>query len=619
MGDHRVKSNDRSDRCSWILLIAASLAAFVLRVYTLGVPLLRWDEGWTIAHGQLPWPDLIRIAALEWHPPLFYLLYKFWQPLAGLSTYAVRYPAVLAGVLTVALTYVAALAWTSNRNIAHIAACCNAALPLLVYYGQVNRMYAWTAVGVLLATWALLRAARERWSWPAAVWSGATTATALYLLYYTVWPLLALYLYALLIHRRAWRTILLSGGVAVLLFAPWLVYAAGTLQTRIQPGLLNNALRQMRELMGPSVFGLVFAYGRGWTAVWMVGGLLLLGLLLAPSRQRVFLLLPLLGIGLSTVGVSYGAQAVRFFAVRHFVPVAPFLGMGIAWALGQLYERKWWLLVFAGVILAVTFWPVRTAVYAKMLEVVDPFDPTEDWRYLAPHLWSDDLVFFNNLARAGWYEQSRGGQGAPWSYALRWDPIVEPMPVITARVEAAMEKHPRLWFVLYKGTIGPNNDLRGWLSAHPRLYPMWEGWVGDSLVLGYVVPHEPLRGTSIGGEFADGQVELVRARFTPIVRSGMAVELDWRIKEAPSAPLKVFVHLMSEDGQLVAQHDAPLPNAASSPAGTVIQDRHGVGIPPGISGPFTVRVGLYAEDTGERLKLKGGGEFIVLGQVEVTH
>jgi hypothetical protein len=269
-------------------------------------------------------------------------------------------------------------------------------------------------------------------------------------------------------------------------------------------------------------------------------------------------------------------------------------------------------------ILAVTFWPVRTAVYAKMLEVVDPFDPTEDWRYLAPHLWPDDLVFFNNLARAGWYEQSRRGQGAPWSYALRWDPIVEPMPVIAARVEAAMEKYPRLWFVLYKGTVGANNDLRGWLSAHPRLYPMREGWAGDSLVLGYVVPHEPLMDTAIVGEFADGPVELVKARFTPTVRSGVAVELDWRIRELPSGPLKVFVHLMSEDGHLVAQHDAPLPNLASMSPGTVIQDRHGVEIPPGISGPFTVRVGLYAEGTGERLRLSDGGEFIVLGRVEVT-
>lgn len=591
------------------------MAAFALRMYHLATPALRWDEGWTIAHGALPWSEVVRIAALEWHPPLFYLFYKLWQSLVGVNAFTARYLAVLAGVLTVPLTYVAARAWAADRRVAATAALCNAALPLLVYYGQVNRMYAWTPVGVLLAIWALLRTTEKK-AGAGAVGAGIATAFALYLLYYTVWPLLALYLYVLLARPRAWRTSLLAAGIALLLFAPWLVYASGTIQSRIQPGSLAQSLRNTAEFIGPSVFGLVFAYGQGWTAVGVVGGVLLAGLMLAPRRRCFPMLLPALGIAIAVMGISYGAQAVRFFAVRHFVPVAPLLGLALAWALERLRRQTAWLLLLALTVLAITFWPVRTAVYAKMLEVVDPFDPAEDWRYLAPHLWPDDLVFFNNLARAGWYEQSRGGRGAPWSYALRWDPIVEPMPVIAARVEAAMEGHSRLWFVLYKGTVGANNNLRGWLSAHPRLYPMWEGWAGDSLVLGYVVPHEPLMDTSVGGEFADGQVELLRARFTPTVRSGVAVELDWRVREAPSEPLKVFVHLMSEEGQLVAQHDAPLPHIASSRTGLVIQDRHGVEIPPGISGPFTVRAGLYTEDTGERLRLKDGGEFIVLGRVE---
>lgn len=606
-----------SQRYSLALLIIASLVAFALRVYQLAIPLLRWDEGWTIAHGRLPWSELVRIAALEWHPPLFYIIYKIWQSLTGVNPYTVRYLAVLAGVLTVPLTYLAAHAWTSDRCIARIAAFCNAALPLLVYYGQVNRMYAWTATGVLLATWALLWAtSRERQTWLAAVGSGIATAVALYLLYYTVWPLVALYLYALLTRRRAWRTVLLSAGAGLLLFAPWLVYAAGTLQSRLQPGSAANSLRGMMELIGPSVFGLVFAYGRGWAAVWVVSGFLLVGLLLTPWRRWSLMLLPILAITLAVVGVSYSAQVVRFFAVRHFVPVAPFLGLALAWALGQLSARSRWLLLLAVVILAVTFWPVRTDVYAKMLEVVNPFDPAEDWRYLSPHLWPDDLVFFNNLARAGWYEQSRQGAGAPWSYTLRWDPIVEPMPVIAGRVETAIERHPRLWFVLYKGTVGANNDLRAWLSAHPRLYPMWEGWAGDTLVLGYVVPHEPLLDSPAQGRFAEGQIELRGARFTPTARSGVAVELDWQVHGSISRSLKVFVHLMSEDGRLVAQHDAPLPAPAS--AGTLILNRHGVEIPQGVSGLLTIRVGLYDETTGERLPVAGGAEFVVLGTVRAV-
>ena len=262
MDFNRFTGHRRASGHLWLLVAGACLGAFALRMVQLATPVLRWDEGWTVAHGTLPWPEVIRIAALEWHPPLFYLLYKLWQSLVGVNILAVRYLAVLAGALTVPLTYVAAMAWASDRRVAATAALCNAALPLLVYYGQVNRMYAWTPVGVLLATWALLRATKKA-TWTRGVGAGFATAVALYLLYYTVWPLLALYLYVLLTRPRAWRTILLAAGTALLLFAPWLAYASGTIQSRIQPGPLAQSLKNMAELIGPSVFGLVFAYGRG--------------------------------------------------------------------------------------------------------------------------------------------------------------------------------------------------------------------------------------------------------------------------------------------------------------------------------------------------------------------
>lgn len=181
MDVHRFPGHRQTNTSLRLLLAGACLGAFALRMAHLATPVLRWDEGWTIAHGALPWPEVIRIAALEWHPPLFYLLYKLWQSLIGVNAFAARALAVLAGVLTVPLTYVAAMAWVSDRRVAATAALCNAALPLLVYYGQVNRMYAWTPVGVLLAIWALLRAAK-RATWTRGVGAGFATAIALYFL-----------------------------------------------------------------------------------------------------------------------------------------------------------------------------------------------------------------------------------------------------------------------------------------------------------------------------------------------------------------------------------------------------------------------------------------------------
>jgi 4-amino-4-deoxy-L-arabinose transferase-like glycosyltransferase len=605
----------------------ACLLAFALRLYRLDEPALRWDEGWTIAHGHLPWRELFRIAALDRHPPLFFALFKMWRSLAGQARYTVRFLAVLGGVLTVPLAYLAARVWVRSRRLALLAAFYVATAPLLVYYGQVNRMYAWTPVGTLLAAWTLLEATatrrlRTRWT----IASGLATAFALYLLYYTVLPLIALYAFVLIARRRRWRAAVASGLVAMAICAPWLLYASGNTQTNTYPSArLAQTLSHTWQLVGPSVFGLVFAFERGWAAVWLVGAILSLGLLLTPPRRWAPLLLPALAIGMTVVGVSYGAQAVRFFAVRHLVPTAPFLGLAVAWALDRLFTSWKPLLPIALVAAVLAFWPTSTAfVYAKTLEVVDLFDPASDWDYLAPKVLPSDLIFFNQLSKAGWYEHARAGEGAPWSYALRWDPIIEPIDsVIAPRVEAAMQKHARLWFVLYKGASGPNDDLRGWLGSHDRLYPMWEGWTSDTLFLGYVVPHGPLVDSPARGMFADQPIQLAAARFTSQARpgGGVATEITWRIHGQITADEKVFVHLTSADGEIVAQHDARpagegRPTQTLSP-GEVIVDRHGIGLPAEAHGPLAIRVGLYDATAGNRVRLDDGGEFVTIGTVNV--
>ena len=609
------------------MVLIACLLAFALRLYRLPEPALRWDEGWTIAHGHLSWLDLIRIAALDRHPPLFFTLFKTWLSLSGGTSYAVRFLAVLAGVLTVPLAYAVAQAWARNRRLAVLAAFYAAAAPLLVYYGQVNRMYAWTPVGALLATWALLQATttprlQTRW----VIASGLATAFALYLLYYTILPLIALYAFVLIVRRRRWRAALVSGLIAVAVYTPWLLYAARNTQTRIYPpATLAQSLSRTLQLVGPSVYGLVFAFGRGWVSVWLTGAILLLGLLLTPPRQWTPLFLPALAIGVTVVGVSYGAQAVRFFAPRHLVPTAPFLGLALAWALNRLFIRWKPLLPIAVVVLVVAFWPTSsTFVYAKTLEVVDPFDPASDWRYLSSRALPDDLIFFNQLSKAGWYEHARAGQGAPWSYALHWDPIIEPIDsVIAPRIEAAMQQYTRLWFVLYKGATGPNNDLRAWLGSNDRLYPMWGGWMSDTFFLGYIVPHGPLVDSSARATFTGQPIRLAAARFTDRAQpgGGVAVELTWQIDGTITADEKVFVHLVAVDGELVAQHDAR-PAGEGRPTqtlslGEIIVDRHGIGLPTEVHGPLAIHVGLYNATTGDRLQLKDGADSVTIGTVDV--
>ena len=124
--------------------------------------------------------------------------------------------------------------------------------------------------------------------------------------------------------------------------------------------------------------------------------------------------------------------------------------------------------------------PTLRTAYTKPLEVVDPFDPHVFHRYLEDEARSEDLVFLNLLSTAGMYEHDRRPSDPPWSYALRWDPVIESVELsVRKRILPTASNHRRLWFAFYKGTYGHNYDLKSWLAAHP--YPAFAEWQEDTL------------------------------------------------------------------------------------------------------------------------------------------
>jgi hypothetical protein len=89
----------------------------------------------------------------------------------------------------------------------------------------------------------------------------------------------------------------------------------------------------------------------------------------------------------------------------------------------------------------------------------------------------------------------------------------------------------------------------------------------------------------------------------------------------PDANYTVFVHLRSTAGKTVAQADSP-PQAGSYPTSfwdtdETIVDNHTIPLPDNLpAGEYTVVVGLYRYETGERLPITQGasGQEIVLPQ-----
>lgn len=108
-----------------------------------------------------------------------------------------------------------------------------------------------------------------------------------------------------------------------------------------------------------------------------------------------------------------------------------------------------------------------------------------------------------------------------------------------------------------------------------------------------------------------GGITLLGYRIEPAAaRPGATVQLAlrWRAERPVGADYTVFVHLLDQDGRLVAQGDGP-PLQGDYPTsewlvGDPVEDRHAVRLPPDLSpGPYRFLVGLYHPQTLERLAL----------------
>ncbi len=107
----------------------------------------------------------------------------------------------------------------------------------------------------------------------------------------------------------------------------------------------------------------------------------------------------------------------------------------------------------------------------------------------------------------------------------------------------------------------------------------------------------------------------------------LTVTLYWRALAAMPVDYTVFVHLISPDGQLVAQHDdgpwweLPIPTSTWRP-GEELLDRHLLNLPPDLPpGSYQLQAGVYHWQTLERLPVLEEGvpvnNFVELGTVNI--
>ena len=641
---------------STVFLLACALALLAgagLRALGLADVPPRWDEGWSVAHASLPLAELFRITAADVHPPLYYMILGAWQNLVGENIFVARYLSLLLSITAIPLTFVAARAWSGSRRVGLMAAALMAWLPLAQYYGGVVRMYALAPSFVMLAVYGGVKGLRIGSRPNPQLLLVIGSLGAMLTLYHAAWALLALGVFVLLVAASAaaraknWRGLwrfILAVLVALVLYLPWALYALPQFFARAAAEAGTNIGQQLSLAYFASIAlrDLTFSQNIGWVGVGLMAAIVALGLVMRLMSGQIAqsglttLLLPVLIIAFTIGGVAYAARNWAFNA-RMVICAAPAIAMLLAWGLDGILGRARFIVneescgvpasnlrpLLAGMMaillgaayLAQTF----GAVPQKTLEVFDPYNPNTYAEHLSKTGRPDDIAFFNVLSPAGFYAMRHPANAPAWSYALTWDPVIEPPELWQERIAGTSAS--RVWLALYRGLAGKNGELRGWMDSH--FYPAFSEWGEEDVFYGlYGKPPQTWQMAALNGAAWD-DFELSNAKFSASAKPGdvIAVELHWLARAAQTRSLKVFVHALAADGHLVAGHDAmplndlrPLPTL---PAGEDVRDNHGLALPPNFRGEVRLIVGLYNPNTGQRAIAQNGKDFVELGIIQI--
>lgn len=101
------------------------------------------------------------------------------------------------------------------------------------------------------------------------------------------------------------------------------------------------------------------------------------------------------------------------------------------------------------------------------------------------------------------------------------------------------------------------------------------------------------------------------------------IVLQWKAHTTPRTSLKVFIHIIDPNGNVVAQHDGFPVNGYQPTSGwlpeSYVHDLHGLLLPSYIpDGQYDLSIGLYNPQNGERVLLAGGGDTLRFNQAVVV-
>lgn len=237
---------------SGIILFLILVLATILRFYHLTQISLWHDEAFSATLINYPWKEMFYRIGLDVHPPLYYLLLRFWADVFGHSVLALRGFSAVFGVAAVWMGYLVMKQAFKNNAMALATALFLAVDPFQIQYVTEARMYTFGTFIILLSAYYLLKAIDFERAYYAGnrairgklirtwLWFALATSAAMYTHYYEFFSVFAIAMYALYAEirmhgsdiRKYWYGIC-SYVLVLLLYVPWVktfLYQFGQVQ-----------------------------------------------------------------------------------------------------------------------------------------------------------------------------------------------------------------------------------------------------------------------------------------------------------------------------------------------------------------------------------------------------
>jgi uncharacterized membrane protein len=181
-----------------------------------------FDESYGAYLTRFSFGEIWEMTAVDVHPPLYYFLLKLWTMLFGHTDFGMRFMSVFLGAIAIVFAW----QWLKRKfgvKPALLATLLMAISPMMIRYGQEMRMYTLAMAIIFGATYVLQLAidTKKRRYW---VVYGVLMALGMWTHYFVALIFLAHLVYLIYIYRKKifQKNIILSYGLAVALYVPWL-------------------------------------------------------------------------------------------------------------------------------------------------------------------------------------------------------------------------------------------------------------------------------------------------------------------------------------------------------------------------------------------------------------